>query len=289
MRSPSATTDFITCVELYTIADYFGAVGLCDIALRSLQAEFAAKLGTIQLKFGNEAPWMTEFLEAARLAWADVPIEPESYEATPSSPPTNPASNAPPNTPTPTPSQQHQPHYQPQPWMLGPLRTTFITFIHLARFYFLQDPTFNAFLDSNASPALALDIFRAMRYSGDFLTHRDAFTPKNTCSSCMWSPPAPPTVVSPQSRAGRNSFSSFGKDGGSGGGSGGGGRKDAFFWPMLEAEPVKMQVYCAACAEKKGERTEAGWVSKQKLDAIREAGLGAAAGAAGMRAVGAGF
>lgn len=131
----------MACYEVYTVADYFALTPLAQLAIDALTAEFDSKLGSIQLQYAPSSDWLPELYDAIRLVYADVPLGDTS-----------------------TPS---------------PIRAAFLTFIHTARFYFLQDPDFNRFLDEEA-PVLALDLFRAMRDAGDFV----ADLPDLHCSYC---------------------------------------------------------------------------------------------------------
>ena len=118
----------------------------------------------------------------------------------------------------------------------NPLRSAFLTFIHTARFYFLQDAEFNRFLDEEA-PALALDLFRAMRATGDFV----APLPDDCCSFCKMRP----------GRA-------------AGGGGGGGGERA--YYTHLAPDVAKLTACCAACAGKKGLGPGTGnWAGKRVL------------------------
>jgi hypothetical protein len=142
--APPTKTNFVTCYEVYTVADYFALAPLAKIALDTLAAEFDARLGPNQLQYESAAEWLPELCEAIRLVYADTPL---------------PDAN------------------------LTPIRRAFVSFVHTARFYFLQDAEFNRFLDEEA-PGLALDLFRAMRATGDFVAH----LPDACCSFCKMKP-----------------------------------------------------------------------------------------------------
>lgn len=145
LKPPGTTkTNFVICYEVYTVADYFALTSLARIALDALTAEFDAKLGPIQLQYESSADWFPEFFEAIRLVYADTPLSDRT---------------------------------------LSPIRAAFLGFVHTARFYFLQSQEFARFLDEEA-PMLALDLFRAMRNTGDFL----ALPPDPVCSFCKAKP-----------------------------------------------------------------------------------------------------
>ncbi len=63
-----------------------------------------------------------------------------------------------------------------------PIRSAFVEFAHKARFYLLQNETFTKLLDE--APVFALDMFRTMRQTGDFIAH----LPEPHCSNCRNKP-----------------------------------------------------------------------------------------------------
>lgn len=130
---------------MYTVADYFALSTLAQIALDSLNAEFDSKLGPIQLQYESSADWLPELFDALRLVYTEAPIG---------------------DTGSPS-----------------PIRGAFLNFVHTARFYFLHNPDFNRFIDEEA-PVFALDLFRAMRTTGDFIAH----LPDPQCSYCKMKP-----------------------------------------------------------------------------------------------------
>ncbi|KAL1837792.1 hypothetical protein VTJ49DRAFT_3402 [Mycothermus thermophilus] len=250
--SRGATTPFVACHDVYTVADYFALTPLMDLVLNTLQAEFDNIVIDIQTSGGNpNVDWMPDFLEAARLVWADVPVHGDdavSSDTASSNP--DPATNvdtsssntaettdtdlitqqvenltteAPEEQPDTTPSQPGTCLPEPQEWILTPMRSVFLTFLHTARFFLLQNHTFNRFLDTNACPALALDFFRAMRASGDF----KPFPRNYTCATC-------PT-------------SYFYEE------------QPKICLPMVQAD-LTLLLYCEPCAEQRGVKTAAGWV-----------------------------
>ena len=135
----------MTCYEVYTVADYFALSSLAKIALDTLTSEFDSKIGPIQLQYESSADWLPELCDAIRLVYADAPLG---------------------DTGT-----------------LSPIRTAFLNFVHTARFYFLQNAEFGRFMDEQA-PVFALDLFRTMRTTGDFL----AYLPDQQCSFCKMKP-----------------------------------------------------------------------------------------------------
>ncbi|KAK4246817.1 hypothetical protein C7999DRAFT_41797 [Corynascus novoguineensis] len=145
--SEKMKTNFVTCYEVYTVADYFGLSAMAQIALDTLSAEFDNLLGPIQVHYESAADWLPELCEAIRRVYAHDHTAVQSAR------------------------------------QLTPIRAAFVGFAHTARFYFLQDPDFNRFLDEDA-PVFALDLFRAMRDAGDFC----AALPEPTCSYCRMKP-----------------------------------------------------------------------------------------------------
>ncbi|EGO54885.1 hypothetical protein NEUTE1DRAFT_125004 [Neurospora tetrasperma FGSC 2508] len=188
--SPNTKTNFVSCFEIYTVGDYFALVSLTRIALDTLNAEFDAKTAPLQLHYdsgssasdgnGVSPDWLPELFEAIRLVYSDVPLTDISH---------------------PTPG----------------IRATFLSFIHAARFYFLQNEHFNAFLDQ--VPSFALDVFRAMRNTGDFIAH----LPDAHCSLCKSKPT----------------------------------RAEKGYYTHLATEKLKLKASCSTCAGKRD--LSAGW------------------------------
>ncbi|GAB1316963.1 hypothetical protein MFIFM68171_07173 [Madurella fahalii] len=140
-----AKTHFVTCYEVYTVADYFALTTLAEIALDALTAEFDMRLGPIQLQYESCSDWLPELFEAIRMVYAETPGSDDAS--------------------------------------LSPIHKAFLSFVHTARFYFLQNAEFNRFLDEDA-PEFALALFRAMRTTGDFF----AWPPDPQCSYCRMKP-----------------------------------------------------------------------------------------------------
>ncbi|KAK4118675.1 hypothetical protein N657DRAFT_583296 [Parathielavia appendiculata] len=185
--TPTKTT-FVTCYEVYTVADYFALSSLAKIALDTLTAEFDSKLGPIQLQYESSSDWLPELCEAIRLVYADAPVGDTGN--------------------------------------LSSIRAAFLSFAHTARFYFLQNSDFNKFLDEEA-PAFALDLFRVMRNTGDFL----AYLPDQHCSYCMMKPT----------------------------------RGDKAYYTHLAPETLKLTASCSTCAGKKKDlgSAMANWAGKK--------------------------
>ncbi|KAK3994360.1 BTB/POZ protein [Cladorrhinum sp. PSN332] len=135
-----AETTFVTCIEVYTVADYFAVENLTKIAMETLEAEFGAKLPALQLAYDTVTDWLPEFMDAVRLVYADC---------------------------------------FPGDTEMSPIRRAFVHFAHTARFFFLQNEDFNRFTDKEA-PVFALDLFRTMRETGDFVMPKP-----DRCMSCM--------------------------------------------------------------------------------------------------------
>ncbi|EAA27116.2 hypothetical protein GE21DRAFT_9561 [Neurospora crassa] len=188
--SPHTKTNFVSCFEVYTVGDYFALASLTRIALDTLNAEFDAKIAPLQLHYdsgssasdgnGVSPDWLPELFEAIRLVYNEVPLT---------------------DTSPPTPG----------------IRATFLSFIHAARFYFLQNEHFNAFLDQ--VPSFALDVFRAMRNTGDFIAH----LPDAHCSLCKSKPT----------------------------------RAEKGYYTHLATEKLKLKASCSTCAGKRD--LSAGW------------------------------
>ncbi|KAK4164670.1 BTB/POZ protein [Cladorrhinum sp. PSN259] len=127
-QSESETT-FVTCIEVYTVANFFGLDKLAEIAVQTLTSECNAKLPALQLAYDTVTNWLPDFFAAVRLVYADwVPGDVE----------------------------------------MTLLQREFIRFAYTARFFFLQNKAFNHFTDREA-PGFALHLFRAMRETGDFV------------------------------------------------------------------------------------------------------------------------
>ncbi|KAK4182685.1 BTB/POZ protein [Podospora australis] len=169
-------TNFVTSIEVYTVADFFQLAPLVKIALDTLSAEFDAKLPAIQIEQKPAGDWLPEFFEAIGLIYADTPLCG--------------------TTMTP----------------MTPIRTAFVAFAHAARFYFLQNTAFTKFLDEEA-PVFALDMFRAMRNTGDFVAH----APEPCCSYCKTRP----------------------------------GRCEKAYYTHIGPDTLKLQAACSNCAAKK--------------------------------------
>ncbi|KAK3320257.1 BTB/POZ protein [Cercophora scortea] len=137
---PNTKTNFVICYEVYTVADYFAMDPLVKIALDTLNAEMQTKLGPIQL-LHEPSDWLDELFEAIKLVYED----------------THPGDTTP----------------------MTQIRSAFLNFVHAARFYFLQNGAFARFLDEEA-PVLAIDMFRAMRTTGDFIVYQ----PDPQCNTC---------------------------------------------------------------------------------------------------------
>jgi hypothetical protein len=167
-------TNFAICYEVYTVADYFALSPLVKIALDTLANDFDYKLGLIQLQYQSSVDWLPELFEAIRLVYADTPLPDNS---------------------------------------LTPIRAAFVSFVHTARFYFMQNAEFCAFLDEEA-PVFALDIFRAMRTAGDFITH----TPDPFCIFCKTRPST---------------------------------RRDKGYYTHMAPEVLKLMACCSACVTKR--------------------------------------
>ncbi|KAK0750317.1 hypothetical protein B0T18DRAFT_408634 [Schizothecium vesticola] len=80
-------------------------------------------------------------------------------------------------------------------------------------FFFLQNAEFNAFLDSPAAPAFALDMFRIMRGAGDFV----AALPETICTLCRNKP----------------------------------GRSDKAYYTHVAPERLRLAAACSTCAVKR--------------------------------------
>lgn len=155
---------------------------LVKIALDTLAAEFDSKLAAMQIQYEPSDSWISDLFEAIRLVYQEMGSLPSS----PSIPST-------------------------------PMRQAFVNFAHTARFYLLQNDAFNAFLDKDPPAQLfALDMFRAMRQTGDFTAH----APEDKCSFCRNKP-------------------KLTKGG------------DRGYFTHLVPERLRLTVSCSACAAKK--------------------------------------
>ena len=172
-------TLFTICYEVYTVADYFAVDAMVEIALTTFVEEMQSRMAPVQLQY-EEAEWLDEFLEAVKLIYSHVPKTlsiPLDEEG------------------------------------MTRLRKTMLRLIHPARFYLLQDGDFNAFLDE--VPVFALDFFRNMRRTGDFVAN----LPEAICVSCKNKP----------------------------------GRSDRVnYYTHLAPEKMRLTAACATCAHKKG-------------------------------------
>ncbi len=148
---PARKTQFLTCIEVYTISDYFAMMALTKIALDTLKSDFDSKIGPMQLSH-EPIDYMDDLLDAIKLVYQDIPLTDTNYD-----PSTASSSN-------------------------GAIRAAFVNFVFAARFFFLNNKAFSFFLDS--TPVFALDLFRAMRSAADFVAH----LPEAYCSACKSKP-----------------------------------------------------------------------------------------------------
>lgn len=148
---PDRKAHFLTCIEVYTIANYFAMTSLAKIALNTLRSDFDGKIGPMQLS-NEPIDYMDELLQAIQLVYQDIPLTDTNC-----------------NTSTVNSSG-------------GALRAAFVNFVFAARFFFLNNKAFSSFLDS--TPVFALDLFRAMRSAADFAAH----LPESYCSVCKNKP-----------------------------------------------------------------------------------------------------
>ncbi|KAK3314183.1 BTB/POZ protein [Apodospora peruviana] len=129
---PGTKTNFVTCYEVYTVADYFGLPALVRIALDALAAEFDARLPRLQLQ-GERPDYLDELFDAIELVYQHVPV-----------PDTN------------------RPH--------SPLRAAFLGFSFAARFVLVNIPAFRSFVRSSpAAAAFFLDMSLAGLDAGDYV------------------------------------------------------------------------------------------------------------------------
>ncbi|OIW26251.1 POZ domain-containing protein [Coniochaeta ligniaria NRRL 30616] len=148
---PTRKTQFLTCIEVYTISDYFAMTPLAQIALDTLKSDFDSKTAPMQLSY-EPIDYMDELLDAIRLVYQDIPLTDTNCDT---------------NTATSSSSA---------------LRTAFVHFVFATRFFFLNNKAFSSFLDS--TPVFALDLFRVMRSAADFAAH----LPESYCSICRNKP-----------------------------------------------------------------------------------------------------
>ncbi|KAH6649339.1 hypothetical protein F5144DRAFT_596915 [Chaetomium tenue] len=135
-------TPFVVCYEIYTVADFFAATSLAAIALNTLEEGLDTKLGPLQLDQTAADECLPELLDALRRLYTHDPTAVDRSDD------------------------------------MSPIRTVFVRFAYMARFSLLVLPLFNQFLDEEA-PAFALDLFRAIRQSCDFV----AWLPER-CTYC---------------------------------------------------------------------------------------------------------
>lgn len=153
LRSPRSApetrkTPFAICYEVFAVADYFAMDALVEIVLATFADEMQGRVAPLQLQY-EEAEWLGELLEAVRLTYSDVATLPDRGEDGED---------------------------------MSPLRKSILRLIHPARFYLLQNGEFNAFLDE--VPVFALDFFRNMRRTGDFVAN----LPSAGCYACKNKP-----------------------------------------------------------------------------------------------------
>jgi hypothetical protein len=152
---PARKTQFLTCIEVYTIGDYFAMAPLTKIALDTLSSEFDSKIGPMQLSY-EAIDSMDELLDAIMHVYQDIPLSDTGSDTSPATGRSSSGSSA--------------------------LRTAFVNFVFAARFFFLNNKAFSCFLDT--APIFALDLFRAMRSAADFAAH----LPDPQCSVCRSKP-----------------------------------------------------------------------------------------------------
>lgn len=144
---PDRKTQFLTCIEAHNIADYFNMDAMAEIALDTLKQDLDGKIGPMQLTY--EAPnYLDDLLEAIQVVYQHIPLGD-----------------------TDTTSENG-----------NGLRRAFLEYVFAARFFFLNNPTFSAAMDT--LPAFSLDLFRAMRSSADFAAHQ----PDAHCLYCRNKP-----------------------------------------------------------------------------------------------------
>jgi hypothetical protein len=114
------------------------------IALNALVAELESRLGPMQLQH-EPVDWLDEVFEAIRLIYQDIPIDDKTRTR-------------------------------------SALCDAILAFVHTARFCLMQSPEFTDFLDE--APVFALDVFRMMRSTGDFI----ASLPDPQCGYCNQKP-----------------------------------------------------------------------------------------------------
>jgi len=148
---PERKTQFLTCIEVFTIADYFAMTPLTKIALDTLKSDFDSKIGPMQLSY-EPIDYLDELMEAIKLVYHDIPLTDTNCNSSTAN------SNG------------------------SAVRTAFVNFIFSARFFFLNNQPFSSFLDT--APVFALDLFRAMRSAAAFA----APPPESYCSICKNKP-----------------------------------------------------------------------------------------------------
>lgn len=173
---PDRQTQFLTCIEVYTIGDFFSMGAMAQIALDTLKHDLDGKIGPMQLTY-EPITFMDDLLEAIQVVYHDIPIDDTDT--------TSRSGNG--------------------------LRRAFVEFAFAARFFFLNNPDFSAFLD--ATPVFALDIFRAMRNAADFTAQQ----PDPHCSYCRNKPT----------------------------------RTDKGYYTHMTPEKLRLVVCCSNCASKK--------------------------------------
>jgi len=114
------------------------------IAYTTLNAELESKLGPMQLQ-NEPVDWLDELFEALKLVYSEIPLEDKTYSR-------------------------------------SAICDAFLAFVHTARFSLMQNTAFTEFLDE--SPVFALDVFRSMRTTGDFI----ASLPDSQCGYCNQKP-----------------------------------------------------------------------------------------------------
>ncbi|KAK0611319.1 BTB/POZ protein [Immersiella caudata] len=174
--NPNQTkTNFVTCYEVFTIADYFAMGALGQIALITLISELEAKLGPMQLQH-EPVDWLDELFDAIKLIYHDIPLDDRTRTR-------------------------------------SALCDAILLFVHMARFCLMQNAEFTEFLDE--APVFALDVFRMMRTTGDFISS----LPDPQCGYCS---------QKPTMRSGKG------------------------FYTHLATKKLKLDACCVSCAGKRG-------------------------------------
>ncbi|KAK4441916.1 BTB/POZ protein [Podospora aff. communis PSN243] len=172
--NPIPKTKFITCYEVFTVADYFAMDPLADIAINALTADLESRLGPMQLQH-QAVDWLEELFEVIRLIYQHMAIDDKTHTR-------------------------------------SALCNTILEFVHRARFFLMQNAEFTSFLEE--VPVFALDVFRMMRLTGDFLADK----PDPQCSYCN---------REPTMRSGKN------------------------FYTHLATKKLKLDACCGSCAGKR--------------------------------------